>query len=89
MSLQEKEKQLTELREHLARQPGPEVIDEARSLKMEVQKKVKMVQSLTAERNMYMTENLQGKNKLIHSPTKRPIFEPNWHSQDLNLIYSS
>ena len=64
MSLQEKEKQLTELRAHMARQPGPEVVDEARTLKMEVQKKVKVVQSLTAERNMYMTENLQVRERM-------------------------
>ena len=64
MALQDKDKQLTELRAHMARQPGAEVVDEARSLKMEVQKKTKMVQSLTAERNMYMTDNLQVREKM-------------------------
>ena len=64
MALQDKDKQLTDLRAHMARQPGAEVVDEARNLKMEVQKKTKMVQSLTAERNMYMTDNLQVREKM-------------------------
>ena len=48
----------------LARQPGGDVIDEARSLRTELQKKIKVIQSLVAERNMYMTENLQGRQRL-------------------------
>ena len=34
LSLQEKDKQVAELRANLARQPGPDVIDDARSLKV-------------------------------------------------------
>ena len=52
LSLAEKDKQLSELRAGLARQPGPDVIDEARSLRTELQKKTKVIQSLIAERNM-------------------------------------
>ena len=64
LSLQEKEKQVNELRANLSRTPGPEVIDEARSLRTEMQKKVKIIQSLTAERNMYMTENAQVRQRM-------------------------
>ena len=48
----------------MARQPGPEVIDEARSLRTELQKKIKFIQSLTAERNMYMSENVQARQRM-------------------------
>ncbi len=61
LTLNEKDKQLSELRANLARQPGPDVVDEARSLRSEMQKKIKAIQSLTAERNMYMTENEQAR----------------------------
>ena len=64
LSLAEKDKQLSELRAGLARQPGEDVIAEARSLRTELQKKAKVIQSLVAERNMYMTENLQGRQRL-------------------------
>ena len=39
LSLQEKDKQVAELRANLARQPGPDVIDDARSLKVSYFKK--------------------------------------------------
>ena len=58
------DKQVAELRHNLARQPGPDIIDEARSLKVELQKKVKVIQSLTAERNMYITDNEQVRLRL-------------------------
>lgn len=59
LSLAEKEKQVADLRASLARQPGADVIDEARSLKVELQKKTKIIQSLAAERNMFVTDNEQ------------------------------
>ena len=36
LSLQEKEKQVSELRQNLARQPGPDIIDEVHKSKIDI-----------------------------------------------------
>jgi chromosome segregation ATPase len=64
LSLQEKDKVVAELRANLARQPGTDVMDEARSLNVELQNKTKLIQGLAAERNMYMTDNEQVRQKM-------------------------
>ncbi len=55
---------MAELRANLARQPGADVVDEARTLKLELAKKTKIIQGLAAEKNMYMTESEQARDKV-------------------------
>ena len=52
MQVQEKEKMYIELRQILARQPGPELTEQLSEYKRAIKQKVKQLKTLTAELNM-------------------------------------
>jgi len=52
MAVQEKEKMYIELRQILARQPGPELTEQLSEYKRSIKQKVKQMKRLTAELNM-------------------------------------
>eukprot|EP00210_Caulerpa_lentillifera_P001811 g1741.t1 len=56
LSIQEKEKLYCELKQMLARQPGPEVVEQIQAYKMTLKEKTKQLKSMAAEMNMYQAQ---------------------------------
>jgi len=59
MMIQEKEKMYVELREILARQPGPEVVEQLAEFKHALRHKTKQLKRLAAELNMSESQQEQ------------------------------
>lgn len=62
--LQEKEKEYMELRELLARQPGPEVTEQLKVYQQSLKEKNRQLQSMASELNMYQAESNEYKYEI-------------------------
>ncbi|KAL7433259.1 hypothetical protein ACHAXH_005601, partial [Discostella pseudostelligera] len=78
--IQEQERQQTKMKQILARQPGPEIVEQLHTYQQDVTKKVKQMKAMAGELNMNQTEVNEYKREIERLATelndfKRKYFE--------------